>query len=84
VQLTEQSPELAEGVALARDFAGLVRQRQPAQLESWLGRAAQSTLAPFRRCARGFRADYVAAQAAVTLPWSQGASRCATAARRRP
>ena len=71
-QLTAQSPELAEAVALAQDFAALVRQRQPAQLEPWLTRAAQSTLPPFRRFARGLRADLTAVQAAVTLPWSQG------------
>jgi transposase len=71
-QLAEQSPELAEAVALAQDFAGLVRQRQPAQLAPWLARAAQSTLPPFRRFAKGLRADLAAVQAAVTLPWSQG------------
>jgi transposase len=71
-QLTAQAPELAEAVALARDFAALVRQRQPTCLEPWLVRAAQSTLPPFRRFARGLRADLAAVQAAVTLPWSQG------------
>ena len=71
-QLTAQSTELAEAVALAQDFAGLVRQPQPAQLAPWLARAAQSTLPPFRRCAKGLRADLAAVQAAVTLPWSQG------------
>jgi len=53
-------------------FAGLVRQRQPSQLESWLTRAATSTFMPFRRFARGLRTDKAAVQAAVTLPWSQG------------
>jgi transposase len=71
-QLTTQAPELAEAVALAQDFAALVRQRQPAQLEPWLARAATSPLPPFRRVARGLRADYAAVQAAVTRPWSQG------------
>jgi transposase len=71
-QLTEQSPTLAEAVVLAQDFAVLVRQRQPAQLELWLARAAQGTLPPFRRFAKGLRADLAAVQAAVTLPWSQG------------
>jgi transposase len=71
-QLTTQAPALAEAVALAQDFATLVRQRQPTQLDPWLARAAQSTLAPFRRFARGLRADLAAVQAAVTLPWSQG------------
>jgi transposase len=71
-QLTTQAPELAEAVALAQGFAALVRQRQPTQLNPWLARASQSTLAPFRRFARGLRADLAAVQAAVTLPWSQG------------
>jgi transposase len=71
-QLTTQAPELAEAVTLAQDFASLVRQRQPALLEPWLARAAQSTLPPFQRFAKGLRADRAAVQAAVTLPWSQG------------
>jgi transposase len=71
-QLTTQAPELAEGVALAQDFATLVRQRLPTHLEPWLARAATSPLPPFRGFARGLRADYAAVQAAVTLPWSQG------------
>jgi transposase len=67
-----QSPALAEAVALARNFACLIRQRQPAPLEPWLIRAAQSSLTPFRRFAKGLREDAAAVQAAVTLPWSQG------------
>jgi transposase len=63
---------LAEAEARAQDFAGLVHQRQPTQLGPWLTRAATSTLPPFRRFARGLRADEAAVQAAVTLPWSQG------------
>jgi transposase len=71
-QLTQQSSGLAEAVTLAQDFAGLIRRRQPTQLEPWLRRAATSTLPPFRRFARGLRADMAAVQAAVTWPWSQG------------
>jgi transposase len=71
-QLTQPAPELAEAVALAQDFAALVRQRQPTHLEPWLVHAAQSALPPFRRFATGLRADLAAVQAAVTLPWSQG------------
>jgi transposase len=71
-QLTTQAPQLAEAVALAQDFASLVRRRQPTQLEPWLRRAATSTLPPFRRFAKGLRADDAAGKAAVTLPWSQG------------
>ena len=71
-QLTQQSPELAEAVALAQDFAALVRQRQPTQLEPWLARAATSALAPFRRLATGRRQDDAAVKAGATRPWSQG------------
>jgi transposase len=71
-QLTQQTPALAEAVALAQDVAALVRQRQPTHLEPWLVRAATSSLPPFRRFARGLRADLAAVQAAVTRPWSQG------------
>jgi len=67
-----ERPALAEAVVLAQDFAGLVRQRQPSQLEPWVARAATSPLMPFRRFARGPVKDYTAVQAGVTLPWSQG------------
>jgi transposase len=70
-QLTEP-PALAEAVALAQDFASLIRQRQPTQLEPGLRRAATSALPPFRRLAKGLWADMAAVQAAVTLPWRQG------------
>jgi len=71
-RLTAQSPALAEAVALAQDFASLLRLRQPARLEPWLRRATQSSLTPFQRFAKGLRADMAAVQAAVTLSWSQG------------
>jgi transposase len=59
-------------VALAQDLADLVRQNPPAQLDPWLVRAPMSALPPFRRFAKGLRADYAAVKAVVTLPWSQG------------
>ena len=58
--LTEH-PALVQAIALAQDFASLVRQRQPTPLDPWLGRVAN-----------GRREDYAAVKAAVTLPWSQG------------
>jgi transposase len=71
-QLTAHAPTLAEAVALAQDGASLIRRRQPARLDPWLRRAATSAFPPFRRFAKGLRADMAAVQAAVTLPWSQG------------
>jgi transposase len=72
VRLTAPSPALAEAVALAQDFACVIRRRQPALLEPWLMRAAQSSVTPFQRFAEGPREDMTAVQAAVTLSWSQG------------
>ena len=59
-------------IALTESFAGLVRQRQPEALDSWLDRASASCLAVFKRFASGLREDYEAVKAGVTLPWSTG------------
>jgi transposase len=71
-QLRAQQGELAEAIALTEDFAQLVRQRQGAQLDPWLERAAQSTLGVFQRFAQGLRDDYAAVKAGMTLSWSTG------------
>jgi transposase len=71
-QLSAQHPEVAAAIALAQDFAQLVRERQPEQLDPWLARAAESPLAPLQRLAKGIRDDYEAVKAGVTLPWSNG------------
>src|SRR5262249_29517065 len=52
------------------DFAQLVRQRQPTQLDPWLQRATTSTLEALQRFAMGLYEDYAAVKAGVTLPWS--------------
>jgi len=71
-QLHAQQTEVAEAIDLAEDFATLVRQRQPAQLDPWLQRAAASTLEAVQRFATGLHADDAAVKAGVTLPWSNG------------
>jgi transposase len=71
-QLQAQHPEVAAAIALAQDFAQLVREREPDQLDPWLARAAESPLAPLQRFAKGLREDYDAVRAGVTLPWSTG------------
>jgi transposase len=69
-QLHAQSAEVAEAIDLAQDFATLVRQRQPVQLDPWLTRATTSALEAMQRFARGLRDDYEAVKAGVTMPWS--------------
>ena len=71
-QLQAQSPAVAEAIDLAQDFAALVRQRQPAQLDPWLKRATTSAAAAVRRFATGLSEDDEAVKAGVTLPWSSG------------
>ena len=71
-QLRAQQAEVAEAVDLAEDFATLVRQRQPAQLDPWLQRATASTLEALQRFAQGLYEDYEAVRAGVTVPWSTG------------
>ena len=71
-QVRAQSTTVAEAIDLAEDFTTLVRQRQPAQLDPWLKRAASSTLEALRRFATGLYDDYQAVKAGVTLPWSSG------------
>jgi transposase len=71
-QLAAQQPELAEAITLARDFADLVRTRQPERLDGWLARATTSAGAALQRFAQGLRDDYAAVKAGVTVPWSNG------------
>jgi transposase len=70
--LRAQQAEVAETIDLAQDFATLVRQRQPTQLDPWLHRATASPLEALRRFATGLFEDYEAVKAGVTLPWSTG------------
>jgi transposase len=62
-QLAIQQADLAEAITLARDFADLVRTRQPNRLEGWLARATTSTLGVLQRFAHGLRDDYAAVKA---------------------
>ena len=59
-QLRAQQAEVAEAIDLAQDFAALVRQRQPDQLDPWLTRATTSALEAMQRFATGLRDDYEA------------------------
>jgi transposase len=71
-RLQSQEGAIAEAITLTQDFAGLVRQRQPGQLETWLERATASGLQAFKSFANGLRADDDAVKAGITLPWSTG------------
>ena len=70
--LSQRRPELAQAIALARDFADLGRERQPDELDPWLKRAAACQVDAFRRFAKRLQEDYDSIKAGVTLPWSNG------------
>lgn len=65
-------PALEEAASLARQFVAMVGERQEDQLDVWLDQASASPLQELRRFAVGLRAEYAAARAALTEPWSTG------------
>jgi transposase len=71
-QLQAPHPEVAAAIVLAQDFAQLVRERQPDQLDPWLARAAESPCVSLQRFAKGRRDDDDAVKAGLTLRWSNG------------
>jgi transposase len=71
-RLRIQQGTLAEAIALAEEFATLVRTRDPERLKPWLARAQDSTLPAFRNFAKKLDADVEAVRAAVSPPWSNG------------
>jgi transposase len=71
-RLRLQPGAMAEAIALAEEFAALVRTRDPERLDVWLARAQGSTLPAFQDFAQRLKTDHAAVQAAVRLPWSTG------------
>jgi transposase len=70
--LRERSPTLNEAIELAEAFTALVRDRAPAQLDTWLQQAEDSAAPPLQRFAKRLRADHEAVHAALSLDWSNG------------
>ena len=65
-------PALATAVDLARDFAALVRGRQPDRLDDWLRTASTSGIAELQGLAAGLERDKGAVAAALAERWSNG------------
>ncbi len=68
----QQHPDLVVAIQLAQQFADLVRQRQPGQLDPWLERASSSSIKQFQNLAKSLQEDYEAVKAGVTLEISNG------------
>ena len=71
-RLRNAASTLAAAVALAEEFAALVREREPERLDPWLQQAQDSTMPALQRFARRLSSDYDTVRAAVTLAWSNG------------
>lgn len=67
-----QQPLIAKAYDLAQEFATMLRDRQPQQLEDWLTRSESSPVPDLFQFATGLRKDLAAVRAALTLPWSSG------------
>jgi transposase len=70
--LRQADPALATAVDLTRDFAAMVRGRQPDRLDDWLRAASASGIAEFQRLASGVDGDKAAVAAALAERWSNG------------
>lgn len=70
-RLAQQS-ELATAITLTQEFIGLVRQRLPEQLDSWLERSKDSAIKAFQSFAKGLKEDYDAVKNGLTLEVSNG------------
>ena len=67
-----QQPKLSDAITLAQGFIELVRQRLPADLDSWLEKATNSSIKAFQTFATGLKEDYDAVKAGLTLAVSNG------------
>jgi len=67
-----QDPEANTVYGLAQQFATMVRQRNSAELDSWLAACASSDIRVVQHFAKGIVQDYQAVRAAMETPWSNG------------
>ncbi|WP_416212242.1 transposase [Nostoc sp. DedSLP03] len=64
--------DFKSAIELAQQFASLVRQRQPEQLDAWLDKAKNRSVSLLRRFAVGLESDYDTVKAGVRLSTSNG------------
>jgi transposase len=70
--LRELDTDLAQADVLTQAFLAMARQRQGAQLDSWLAAAIQSGIPSLCRFAQGAQEDHDAVQSGLTLPYNNG------------
>jgi transposase len=65
-------PAVATAYALVQRFGRMVRDRQAADLETWLAETQASSIAELGSFVQGIQRDRAAVEAGLTLEWSQG------------
>ncbi len=70
--LVKQHPDLMRLVELADEFLQLIRKGQAEMFDSWLLKAASSSIKPFQTFAKGLFDDYAAVKASMSSEWSNG------------
>jgi transposase len=71
-RLRAQCPSIQTAQQVTQEFGRIVRERDRAAFDRWLGAAEACEVAELSSVAAFMRRDYAAIVAAVTLPWSQG------------
>jgi transposase len=71
-RLCEADPTIAETFILIQDFAAMLRERQGAQLDTWLTHVEEQEVSELKTFARGLQKDYDAVKAGLTLEWNNG------------
>jgi transposase len=71
-RVCQTNADLQELYQLGQQFALMVKQRRPRQLDPWLRRVSQSSSTDLQGFASGIKRDYAAVKMALSVPWSQG------------
>ncbi len=71
-QARHAHPQIDTAIALAQDFAAIVRQQHADRLGPWLEQALACEITAIRNFALGLRQDAAAVHAALRLPYSNG------------
>jgi transposase len=71
-QIRAAQPELDATLALAREFASMIRGRKAEELDPWLEKAEQSGYRVWDNFVAGLKQDYAAVRAALSYSWSNG------------
>jgi len=71
-QIRATRPKLDATLALAREFASMIRGRKAEELDPWLEKAEQSGYRVWNIFVTGLKQDYAAVRAALSYSWSNG------------